>query len=174
MSMKPQADGASRLKALLDSGPEQPHEAIRFEIMVFSLQGERLAIELPTLKTIVALGDQSFVPGAPDFVVGLVNYRGGIVPVIDLLKLLHLGETELRDGSLMMVVEVEGIANGVGCVIDKLEDIVKVTASQVQPPLATFTGRSALFIEGQVEVGGEWLAMVKFDALAEEAQAHAG
>lgn len=101
----------------------------------FSLKGQRYAVSLATVREVIRPGDITPVPGAPDDVLGIVNLRGQIVPVLDGRRRFGLdGEVapEAEDAQRVIVFDEGGSA--VGMRIDVIGDMLRFDPADVSPP----------------------------------------
>ncbi|HDN59672.1 MAG TPA: purine-binding chemotaxis protein CheW, partial [Candidatus Marinimicrobia bacterium] len=76
------------------------------KFLTFSLDREEYGIEILRVREIIGVMDVTYVPGTPDFVRGVINLRGKIIPVIDLKYKFGLGEAEITEKSCIIVVDV--------------------------------------------------------------------
>jgi purine-binding chemotaxis protein CheW len=76
----------------------------RIELLVFSLSGERYALETSAVREVVRFVDFTLVPGAPAFLLGVTNVRGQILPVFDLRRLAGMAPKGLTDLSRLLVL----------------------------------------------------------------------
>ena len=151
---------AQALAKPLDQAPT-PTEAR--ELLVFSLAGERYGIEAAHILEVVPLPELTPVPCTPPFVLGVMNHRGRILPVLDLRRLLELGGQGVPAGGRVVAVEAGGMTFGVFA--EAVIGTVTVGAHQVAPPPVVLTGDRQALIEG---VTGEMVAVLDLEALARD------
>ncbi|HEM55171.1 MAG TPA: purine-binding chemotaxis protein CheW, partial [Thermodesulfobium narugense] len=92
------------------------------QLVVFKLANEFYGIEISSVQEIIKIQDITRVPKAPDFVEGVINLRGKIVPIVDLRKRFELGQTERTKDTRVIVVETSG--NIVGFIVDLVTEIL--------------------------------------------------
>ncbi len=122
------------------------------QLVVFQLAGETYGIDISTVHEIIRMQAITDVPRTPDFVEGVINLRGRIVPVIDLHKRFGLvsGEKEKED-SKIMVVEVNNVI--VGMIVDSVTEVLRLPTKNIEPPPAVIsTGVDAAYLRGV----GKW------------------
>lgn len=107
--------------------PSTPH-------LVFSLSGVKLALVLRTVREIVEYVPPTPVPSSPPFVLGVVNRRGEVVPVIDLCGKLGLPPSPRGRRACTIFLDVPGHTGCVGVACDAVDDLVELSASEIDPP----------------------------------------
>ncbi len=154
---------SERAKALAKPLEEAPTPGERLELLVFSLAGERYGIEMARVMEVLPLRDLVPVPRTPSFVLGVVNHRGRILPVLDLRRLFDLAGQEVAEGSRVVAVEAGGMTFGVFA--EAVIGTVAVGAHEVAPPPVILTGDRQALLRG---VTGEMVAMLDLEALARD------
>jgi len=152
-----------RARALARPLAEAPTPTDVVELLVFALGGERYAIETAHVLEVVSFGELTPVPGAPAHVLGVVNHRGRILPVMDLRRLLELAGQGVTEGGRVVAVEAEGMTFGI--LADAVAGTVRLGSHEVAPPPASLTGDRLAFIRG---VTGEMVAVLDLEALARD------
>lgn len=148
----------------LDTGEQEAistDESDTFQLMTLRLGGQLFGIDLGATRVVVPLAGIAVVPGAPSHVLGVMNHRGGIVPVIDLRAPLGLQAGPLEPDAKVMIVESKLSEGGVGCVFESLEDIVTVSARDIQPAPPNLGAAAARYIAGAIEVYGELVGLLE-------------
>ena len=133
------------------------------ELLVFSLAGERYGIETAYVLEVVPLREQMPVPCTPPFVLGVVNYRGRILPVLDFRPLLDLAEQGVAEASRVVAVETGEMTFGI--LADAVSGVERIGAHEVAPPPMAPTGGRQTLIKG---VTREMIAVFDLQALARE------
>jgi purine-binding chemotaxis protein CheW len=116
------------------------------ELLEFGLAKERYALETRHVQEVHPLRELTPLPGTPPFLLGIVNVRGRIVPVLDLKKFFELPEQGLTD--LHRVILVHGDDIELGVLADSTHGVHDVTAATLQPSLPTLTGIRAQYLLG--------------------------
>jgi purine-binding chemotaxis protein CheW len=133
------------------------------ECLVFSLGGERYGIETAHVVDVVRFAGLTRVPGTPPFVLGVMNHRGRILPVLDIKRLLGTAETNATSGSLVLTVEAGGMSFGI--LANAVAGSIRVGAEELAPPPAGLLGVAASVIRG---VTAEMVAILDLDALVRD------
>jgi len=153
----------ARAQALAKPLDEAPTRAEARELLVFSLAVERYGIEAAHILEVVPVMELTPVPCTPPFVLGVMNHRGRILPVLDLRRLFELGGQGVPAGGRVAAVEAGGMTFGVFA--EAVIGTVTVGAHQVAPPPVVLTGDRQALIEG---VTGEMVAVLDLEALARD------
>jgi purine-binding chemotaxis protein CheW len=135
-----------RARVLARVPPEPPRTAEILEVAIFVLGAERYAIETRYVREIVRLADFTPVPGAPDFVVGVMSLRGEILAVIDLRRFLGVPVAGLTDLSRVVVLGPEPAAFGV--LADQTREVSTLRIEEVLEPPETVAGVGREYLRG--------------------------
>ena len=108
--------------------------------LTFTLAEEEYGIGILKIKEIIGMMPITTVPQTPEFVKGVINLRGKVIPVIDLRLRFGMGEIDYTERTCIIVVEIDGQAGTVliGTVVDSVSEVlnVKATKSRIPPPSA--------------------------------------
>lgn len=138
-----------------------PAEAL--ESLVFSLAGERYGIKMSHALEVIPLRELTPMPCTPPFVLGVVNHRGRILPVLDLRRLLDLADQGIAEGSRVIAVDADGISFGIYA--DSVSGIEQIGADEVVPPPAAVADDRQTFLLG---VTGKMVAVLDLEALTRD------
>jgi purine-binding chemotaxis protein CheW len=116
-----------------DSPKSIDEEATQY--LTFFVAEERYAIAILDVKEIIEVSQMTRVPMTPDYIRGVINLRGNVVPVVDLCARLGKGRSELTKRSCIVLVEVEagGERQPLGMLVDEVNEILEIPASHLQP-----------------------------------------
>nr|WP_316650500.1 chemotaxis protein CheW [uncultured Gellertiella sp.] len=101
------------------------------EIIAFRLHSQEFCVKTTTIREIRGWGKATPIPHAPDFVLGIMNLRGTVIPIIDLARKLGMASVAPSERSAIVVAEIHGVAFGL--VVDQVSDILTVNPGQIQP-----------------------------------------
>jgi len=130
------------------------------ELLEFKLASERYALETRHVQDVHPLRDLTPLPGTPAFVLGIVNVRGRILPVLDLKKFFDLPERGLTD--LHRIILVRGHDLEFGLLADVIVGVSSVAADSLQPSLPTLTGIRAEYLKG---IGADRLVVLAMERI---------
>jgi purine-binding chemotaxis protein CheW len=114
--------------------------------ITFSLDNETYAVPIYMVEEIIGLQDISLLPNVPDFIKGVINLRGDIVPIMDLRLKFHLEMKEYNPQTVFLIVRVR--ERVMGMVVDKVSDVLVIDPSKIQATPAFFAKISTEFIDG--------------------------
>jgi purine-binding chemotaxis protein CheW len=110
------------------------------------------------------------VPGAPDYVIGIVQLRGRMLPVVDLRARFGLPRAEVTLDSRVIVSERDG--RPVALLVDYAREVVRIAPSQRKPPPALMEGGTTRFIESIVQLGDRTVLVLDFAKAIGEGTSH--
>lgn len=102
-----------------------------FEIIAFQLHDQDFCVRTTSIREIRGWGQATPLPHAPADVLGVMNLRGTVIPIIDLARKLGMESVEPTERSAIVVADVHGMA--IGLVVDRVSDIFTVPVGGVQP-----------------------------------------
>lgn len=121
-------------------------EELPLEVVEFRLANENYALECRYIREVFFLKSLTPIPGAPDFVLGILNLRGQIVSVIDLAKFFELPAQGLNEPIWVIVLENETMEFGI--MAEELLGATSIPAREIQPPLPILTGIRTDYLKG--------------------------
>lgn len=116
------------------------------QLVVFQLSEQTYGIDIASVYEIIRMEKITMVPRTPDFVEGVINLRGRIIPVIDLCKRFNLTYTERSGSSRIIIVDVGG--NTIGMIVDAVSEVLRITADSIEPPPPMVHGIDAAYLRG--------------------------
>jgi len=128
------------------------------QFIVFSVGDEQYGVDIMAVREIKGWSDITHLPRQPDYVLGVLNLRGVMVPIIDLRCRFGQGRTEATAIHVVVIVQIE--AKLVGLLVDRVLDIVSCEAAAIKPvPNATAVAR-VQFLSGLVTIDGALIALI--------------
>ena len=115
------------------------------------------------LKQVLRYSDIEHVPGAPSYVLGIINLRGNVVTVIDTRARFGLMSAEVTDNSRIVIIEAE--KQVIGILVDSVAEVVYLRSSEIDSAPNIGTEESAKFIQGVSNREGELLILVDLNKL---------
>jgi purine-binding chemotaxis protein CheW len=127
---------------------EQPVQGVqeRLEILVFQLAWENYGVETSFVREVYPLKDLAPIPCMPAFVLGIINLRGELCPVIELKRLFGLPDSGLTNATSAVVLHDSVMEFGL--LADVILGVRTLGVSELQPPPATFSGINESFLKG--------------------------
>lgn len=128
-------------------------ESTRLQLVTFELGGEMYGVDIMQVEGIVQVEEVRPIPHAPDYVEGIFNLRGEIIPVMNLRKRFRLKQVELAPEDKLLsgyvIVNVEN--THIAVMIDKVARVVTIDKNEVQDPPQVVSGIGEEFIRGVVQ-----------------------
>jgi len=124
----------------------KPHSDVALEIIAFHLGEQQFCIKTTSIREIRGWAAATPLPHAPADVIGVMNLRGSVIPIIDLAARLAVRST--IDASRAAIVVAEVGRNIVGLVVDQVSDILSIRSDQIQPVPDLGTAFNAGFSHG--------------------------
>ncbi|MBZ5488568.1 chemotaxis protein CheW [Halomonas aquamarina] len=145
------------------NGAVMAAEAESREFLVFSLGDEEYAIDILKVQEIRGYENVTRIANAPDFIKGVTNLRGVIVPIVDLRIKFHLENVEYGGQTVVIVVNVADRI--VGIVVDGVSDVMTLTPEQIKPAPEFGVTLSSDFLSGLGSLDDRMLVLVDIDKL---------
>ena len=102
------------------------------ELLTFRVADQEYSLDIMSVREIRGWTRTTPMPHAPDYMRGVINLRGTVLPVMDLARRLHLPSQETNDRNVIIVVNLNGTLTGL--LVDAVSDIVAITEDDLQPP----------------------------------------
>ncbi|MGB9793229.1 MAG: chemotaxis protein CheW [Thermacetogeniaceae bacterium] len=134
------------------------------QLVVFELAGELYGVDIFDVREIIRDTPVTRIPKTPEFVEGVVNLRGKLIPVIDLRKRLGLGSGERTRETRVVIVDISGAEAGL--IVDCVREVATVDESSIEPP-PDVTKVNAAFVEGLAKRDGELIIIIKLSSVLE-------
>jgi len=146
---------------------EQPAVA---QYLTFTLDQDHYAIDIARVKEVLELTSLTRVPRTPEFVRGMINLRGAIVPVIDLRLKLGLSRTEKTLDTSIVITEipVEGQLTVLGALADSVQEVIEIETKAIAPPPKMGTRVAVDFMRGVTRRDDQLLVLLDIDRVLTE------
>jgi purine-binding chemotaxis protein CheW len=132
-------------------------------LATFFLAGEEYGVDVKQVQEIRRVGEITSVPRAPEFVRGVINLRGRILPVLDLRRRLALGEVVVGNASRIVVVHVK--QRLLGLLVDGASQVLKVPVSRVEPAPEEVVQKGGDYIRGVAKLDDRLIILVDLERL---------
>ena len=131
--------------------------------VTFRLENETYGINVMQVQEVLRYTDIAPVPGAPGYVLGIINLRGNVVTVIDTRARFGLMPGEVTENSRIVIIEAE--KQVIGIMVDSVAEVVYLRSSEIESAPNVGTEESAKFIQGVCNRGEELLILVDLNKL---------
>ena len=135
------------------------------QYLTFLLGGEMFAIDILNIKEIIEYGSLTTVPMMPEFIRGVINLRGAVVPVVDLSVRFGRKSMEVTRRTCIVIIEVEaeGEKQDMGIVVDSVSEVLEIPRSEIEPAPAFGARIRVDFIQGMGKINGRFVVMLNAD-----------
>ncbi|MFW8601001.1 chemotaxis protein CheW [Desulfobacterota bacterium M19] len=132
-----------------ENTPEAAQNAAEGQLVVFTLGEEEFGVDIHQVKEIVRMPELTAVPKSLDYVAGICNLRGKVLPALDSRNRFGLKRREVTEDSRLLVVETDG--NATGLIVDGLREVMHIRDEQIAPPPDVCKGIDRGFLSGVVK-----------------------
>ena len=131
--------------------------------VTFGIEQEIYGIKVLRVQEVLRVPEIAPVPGAPPYVLGIINLRGNVVTVIDMRSRLRLGERAYNDQTRIIVVETRGPIAGI--LVDRVDEVIELSAENLAPLPNVGERENSRFLSGVAHRGDDVLILVDVDQL---------
>lgn len=137
------------------------------QYLTFLLDTEIFAVDVSKVREILELSNITKVPQTPDFMRGVINLRGSVVPVIDMRLKFGMTESERTVNTCIIVVEIEldGETLVLGSLADSVQEVIELESSQIEAPPHIGTHLNTDFIKGMGKHGELFVIILNIDRI---------
>ncbi|MDH5178636.1 MAG: chemotaxis protein CheW [Gammaproteobacteria bacterium] len=132
--------------------------------VTFFLDNEKYGIQVMQVQEVLRVSDIAPVPGAPNYVLGIINLRGNVVTVIDSRKRFGLDEKDTDDSSRIVILEADN-DQVVGILVDSVAEVVLLRSSEIESAPNIGSEESSRYIQGVCNKDNELLILVDVERL---------
>lgn len=140
------------------------------QYLTFLLDGEEYGIEILGVQEIKGWEKSTEIPNTPDYVLGVINLRGAVIPVIDLRRLLGIEPREFSKLTVVIVVrtEYEERTRTMGFVVDAVSDVYNIEPEQMRPAPDVESTVETRFVKGLATVDDKMIILLDLDHIVSE------
>lgn len=120
------------------------------KVLIFNINGEYYATDIVEVERIIGYEQTTILPDSPDFVDGLINYEGGILPIISLAKRFNLGDQGRKDSSKIIVTKHGEETYGI--IVDVVSEVKDIKAEDIEETPKVISGVSRRYIRGLIKL----------------------
>lgn len=135
------------------------------QYLTFMLKGEIFAIGILSIKEIIEYGKLTEVPSMPDFIRGVINLRGAVVPVVDLAARFGKNNTEIGRRTCIVIIEVNNGQSSqvIGVMVDAVNAVLEIPSNQIEAAPSFGAKIRAEFIKGMGKIEGNFVIILDVD-----------
>lgn len=142
------------------------HDVIeQTQFLTFLLADEVYAVSILKVKEIIEYGTVTRVPNMPPSVRGVINLRGAVVPVVDLVLRFKLGESKVTKRTCVIIAEFEAEGEPVvmGLMADAVNEVIDLPPAEIEPPPSFGTAVRTDFLKGLGKAGKKFVLILDLD-----------
>lgn len=133
------------------------------EVLVFMLGGEEYAVDILKVQEIRGYSNVTRIANVPDFIKGVTNLRGEIVPIVDLRMKFELGQADYNDHTVVIVLNID--QRVVGVVVDSVSDVIGLSVDQIKPAPEFGAQMDTQYLQGLASIEDRMLILIDVDAM---------
>ncbi|MBJ6723540.1 chemotaxis protein CheW [Geomesophilobacter sediminis] len=140
------------------------------QYLTFTLDGELFAFDISQVREVLDFTTPTKVPQTPDYMRGVINLRGNVVPVIDLRRKFGMPQAVQTVHSCIIIVEVvlEGETVVIGAMADAVQEVLDLEPDQIEPPPRLGTKLDTSFIVGMGKNNDDFIIILDIDRVFAE------
>ncbi len=151
----------------IDYAGRQPDNEIENEQQVqyitFLVETEEYGVEALRVQGIIRYQSPVKVPNAPDPIQGVINFRGEVIPILDLRKTFGLSPLRIDEFTVIVIVEFEGKIFGI--IADRILDMVDIPVSRINPAAASNSTASQNYLQAMVKIDGRLILILDLNKI---------
>ncbi len=144
--------------AVIDEKKEETKQYI-----IFRIDKEYFGIDISFINSIIEMPKIAKVPMTPDYIAGITNLRGDIVPIMSLRGRMNAGEENITKDSRVIIVNLKG-GEMVGIIVDDVKEVMNISNQEISEPTSMIKGEET-FISGVGRKEDELISIFEVDSL---------
>jgi purine-binding chemotaxis protein CheW len=116
------------------------------QLVSFNIGSEEFGVDILKVQEINRMVEITKVPQAPNYVEGVINLRGKVIPIVDLRKRFNLEQKDYNKNTRIVVVDINGSI--MGMVVDSVSEVLRLPSNTIEPPPEIVTGINSEYIKG--------------------------
>lgn len=135
--------------------------------LTFKLEDEIFGANVSKVLNILEMTKITKVPKAPNYMKGVINLRGAVLPLIDTRIKFDMGETNYTTNTCILVLDIDmaGEAVHVGALVDSVQEVIEIDDASIQPPPSIGSKYKSEFIEGMAKINDEFIMLLNMDLI---------
>ena len=136
------------------------------QLVVFDLASEGYGVDIGAVREIIRMQEITRVPKTPEFVEGVINLRGKVIPVIDLRKRFGLRVSEQSKDNRIVVVDIG--KQDIGVIVDAVTEVLRISADSVEPPTSVITSADSDYLLGIAKLESRLIILLDLECVLSE------
>jgi len=136
------------------------------QFVTFTLNNEEYAVDILSVQEINRITEITRVPNSAEYVEGVVNLRGKVIPIINLRNKFGFEEKPKDDSSRIIIMEINNITNGL--IVDAVSEVLRIPSSIIEPAPPMSSEENSQFIRGIAKLDNRLIILLDIDRLISE------
>jgi len=137
------------------------------QYLTFNIKGQEYAVDIMSVREIKGWSETTRLPGSPEYMMGVINLRGIIVPIFDLRMRFNSDDLEITSKNAIIILIVEG--KTIGVLVDSVSDILSTNSKAIQPPPSAENNMvDSKFITGLISLDDRMVIVLDIGSLFSE------
>ncbi|MCH7799929.1 MAG: chemotaxis protein CheW [Chloroflexi bacterium] len=133
------------------------------QLVVFDLASEGYGVDIGAVREIIRMQEITRVPKTPEFVEGVINLRGKVIPVIDLRKRFGLHVAEQNKDNRIVVVDIG--KQDIGVIVDAVTEVLRISTDSVEPPTSVITSADSDYLLGIAKLESRLIILLDLESV---------
>ncbi|AZO93270.1 chemotaxis protein CheW [Halocella sp. SP3-1] len=133
------------------------------QFLTFIVENEEYGVDVLSVQEIIRYKKPTVIPNTPESVRGVINFRGEVIPIIDLRRKFGFGDKEYNNFTVIIIIEV--INKIFGMIVDQVSDILSFSKGDIQETLDFSSDINTDFISGMAKLDERLIILIKFEKL---------
>ncbi|MGK0290586.1 MAG: purine-binding chemotaxis protein CheW [bacterium] len=135
------------------------------QYLTFSLDSDAFAVDIAQIREVLEYTKITKVPQTPEYMPGVINLRGSVVPVIDLRLKFQMSKTEMTVDTCIIIVDVEidGERKLLGALADAVQEVMDMSEDQIDPPPKLGTQLNTNYIKGMGKYNDQFIIILDIE-----------
>lgn len=144
---------------------QEKREALKSsqQIVTFRLGSEEYGVDIMKVQEIILPGQITQVPEVPEFIEGVINLRGNVIPIIDLRK--RFGQPIVAAGEETRIIVVNVRERTMGVIVDAVSEVLRIAQDEIDPPPAAIAGLGKEYLKGLIKLGKRLLILLEIEKI---------
>ena len=137
------------------------------QFLAFKLGEEVFSFDISKVREVLEFNKVTKVPQTPEMMIGVINLRGSVVPVIDLRIKFGMGKGEKTVNTVIIIIEIdlEDESTMIGALVDSVKEVMDLDAEHIEPPPKIGSKLNTDFIKGMGKQDGEFLIILDIEKI---------
>ncbi|MGF1644047.1 MAG: chemotaxis protein CheW [Thiotrichales bacterium] len=150
-----------------DLESKAPSSAQGSQYLTFLLAGEEYGVNILNVQEIKGWMPTTQIPNTPRHVLGVINLRGAVVPIVDLRKRFAFEHVEYGPTTVVIFVKIDGQRKTIGMVVDAVSEVYNIPETTIEPPPEMGAKLNIEFINGLATVENKMVILIDVQKLVE-------